>query len=164
MTAIAPLVDATFITLDDPIMPAANWVLELLDTSNDLETSTGIKIATESITSFQDRVAKPLIIILKSNISSRFVSQDVSLFSTFDPKKVPAAYSLGSLSHGEDLVDLLVEDNGAEHPAETVHGDEYTKEALISLELRTEWKSFRSYVPIQSTERNFVLTANRTQY
>ena len=31
LTAIAPLVDATLNTLDDATLPAANWVLELLD-------------------------------------------------------------------------------------------------------------------------------------
>ena len=38
---------------------------------------------------------------------------------------------------------------GAEQPAETVDGDEYTKEALISPEIRTEWKTFRSYLSKQ---------------
>ena len=59
LTAIAPLVDATLNTLDDAILPAANWVLELLDTKDDLEVATDIKITTEGITSFQDRVANP---------------------------------------------------------------------------------------------------------
>ena len=102
LTAIAPLVDATLNTLDDAILPAANWVLELLDTKDDLEVATDIKITTESITSFQDRVAKPFITMLKNNISSWFVSQDVvSSFSIFDLKKVPAADSSGLLSYGE---------------------------------------------------------------
>ena len=34
LTAIAPLVDATLNTLDDAILPAANWVLELLNTKD----------------------------------------------------------------------------------------------------------------------------------
>ena len=59
LTAITPLVDATFNTLDDAILPAANWVLELLDTKDDFEAATDIKITTESITSFQDQMAKP---------------------------------------------------------------------------------------------------------
>ena len=150
LTAIAPLVDATLNTLDDAILPATNWVLESLDTKDDLEAATDIKITTEGITSFQDRVAKPFITMLKNNISIRFVSLDiVSSFSIFDPKKVPAADSSGLLSYGEDSVNLLIEHYGAEQPAETVQGDGYTKEALISPELRTEWKTFRSYLSKQ---------------
>ena len=56
------------------ILPVANWVLELLDTKDDLEAATDIKITTESITSFQDQVAKPFIAMLKNIILSRFVS------------------------------------------------------------------------------------------
>ena len=46
-------------------------------------------------------------------------------------------------------MDLLMEHYGAEQPVETVQGDEYTKEALISPELQTEWKTFRSYLSKQ---------------
>ena len=70
LTTIAPLVDTTPNALDDAIMPVANWVLELFDTKDDLETAIDIKITTESITSFQDRVTKPFITMLKNNISS----------------------------------------------------------------------------------------------
>ena len=88
--------------------------------------------------------------MLKANISNRFVSQDiVSSFSIFDPKKVPAADSSDLLAYGEDSVDLMLAHYGAEQPAETVDGDEYTKEALISPEIRTEWKTFRSYLSKQ---------------
>ena len=38
---------------------------------------------------------------------------------------------------------------GAEKPAETVDGDEYAKEALISPEIRTKWKTFWSYLSKQ---------------
>ena len=31
LTAISGLVDSTLLTLDDALLPAANWVLELLD-------------------------------------------------------------------------------------------------------------------------------------
>ena len=101
LTAIAPLVDATLDTLDDATLPTANWVLELLDAKDDLEAATDIKITTEIISSFQEQVAKPFMTMLKVNISSRFVSQDVvSSFSIFDPKKVPAADSSDLLHYG----------------------------------------------------------------
>ena len=84
--------------------------------------------------------------MLKVNISSRFVSQHiVSSFSIFDPKKVPVTDSSDLLAYGEDLLDLILAHCGAEQPAETI-GDGYTEEALISPEIRTEWKTFRSYL------------------
>jgi len=147
LTVIARLVDATLNTLDDAILPAANWVLELLDAKDDLQAATDVEITIAIITSFQERVAKPFVMMLKANISSRFVSQDVvSSFSIFDPKKVPAADSSDLLHYGEDSVDLLLAHYGADQPANTVDGVEYTKKALISPDIRTEWKTFRSYL------------------
>ena len=84
----------TLNTLDDAILPLTNWAFEFLDTKDDSEEATDIK--TENIASFQDRVAKPLITMLKNNLLSRFVSQDiVSSFSIFDLKKVPGAHFSG---------------------------------------------------------------------
>ena len=68
LTAIAPLVDAKLNTLDDAILPAANRILELLNTKGDLEAAIDIKITIESITSFPYRVAKPFITMLKNNM------------------------------------------------------------------------------------------------
>ena len=73
----------------------------------------------------------------------------ISSFSTFDPKKVPASDFSDLHSYGEDSVDLLINHYGADLPAETVQGDEYIKQALISPELRTKWKTFRRYLSQQ---------------
>ena len=59
LTAITPLVDATLHTLDDVTLPAANWVLELMDVKGEIEEDTDIRITTETIATFQERVAKP---------------------------------------------------------------------------------------------------------
>ena len=68
---------------------AVNWVMELLDVREALETVTNTTVIMEDISSFQERVTKPFVSVLKSNISSRFASQNlVSCFSIFDPKKV----------------------------------------------------------------------------
>ena len=81
--------------------------------------------------------------MLKANISSRFVYQDiVSSFSICDPKKVPTADSSDLVAYGEDSVDLILAQYGVEQPAETADDDEYTKEALISPEIWTKWKMF----------------------
>ena len=72
----------------------ANWVLDLKDSKDEIKEAADIKITTESIATFQERVAKPFVTMLKANnyISRQFVSQDiVSSFSIFDPEKVPAA-------------------------------------------------------------------------
>ena len=149
-TAIASLVDATLSTLDDATLPAANWVLELFDANDDLDAATDIKITTEGIASFQEGVAKPFIMKLKANISSRFVAQDiVSSFSIFDPQKVPDADSSDLLHYGEDSVDILLGHYGMEKPADTIDGGEYTAKALISSDIRTEWKTYRSYLSKQ---------------
>lgn len=150
LTAVAPLVDATLNTLDDATLPAANWVLELLDAKDDLEAATDNKITTESITSFQERVAKPFTTKLKANISSRFDAQDiVSSFSIFDPQKVPAPDFSDLLHYGEDSVEILLGHYGVEMPADTIDGGEYTTKALISSDIRTEWKTYRSYLSKQ---------------
>ena len=93
----------------------------------------------------EDRTCKE--VITHTKISSRFVSQYIfSSFSIFDPKEVPAADSSDLLAYGEDSVKLMLAHYGVEQlqPAETVDGDEYTTEALISPEIRTEWKTFQS--------------------
>ena len=119
LTAIADLVDATLHVLDDAILPAANWVLELLDAREALEAVTDTTVTMEDISYFQERVAKPFVSDLKSNISSRFASQDVvSCFSIFDPKKVPSPDSSDLSSYGEDAVKILLDHYGAYTPAE----------------------------------------------
>ena len=50
LIAISGLVDSTLLTLDDALLPAANWVLELLDASGELQATTKIKIISEPIT------------------------------------------------------------------------------------------------------------------
>ena len=52
MTAIAVIVDATLHVLDDAELPAANWVLELLDAKDDLKVATGTTMTTANIGSF----------------------------------------------------------------------------------------------------------------
>lgn len=75
------------------------------------------------------------------------MSQDVvSSFTIFDPQKLPAADSSDLLHYREDSVDTLLAHYGAELPAETIDSDVYTMNALISPDVRTESKTFRSYL------------------
>ena len=143
MSAIANLVDATLHVLDDAVLPAANWILELLNTWEALEAVTDTTVTMEDISSFQERVAKPFVRDLKSNISSRFASQDVvSCFSIFDPNKVPNLDSSDLSSYGEDAVEILIDHYGADRPAETALVVEVCTPALISCELYTEMENF----------------------
>ena len=49
LTIVSSLVDATFHTLDDSMLAAANWVLELLDEIDDLIEDTGISKSPQMI-------------------------------------------------------------------------------------------------------------------
>ena len=52
LTAIAELVDATLHVLDDALLPAANWVLELLDAREALKAVTDTTVTMEDIRVF----------------------------------------------------------------------------------------------------------------
>ena len=68
------LVDATLNSLDDAMLPSANWVLQLQDGREELKAATGIEGTHLDICSFQERVGKPAIKLIKDNISSWFRS------------------------------------------------------------------------------------------
>ena len=76
LTIVSSLVDATLHTLDDTIQPGANWLLELQDVMDEMESTIDIKFTTEDVTNFQSRVAKRFCTLLKKNIQNRFSSQD----------------------------------------------------------------------------------------
>ena len=78
LSMISSLVNATLHTLDDSLLPSANWVLELLDDREQLEEATGVIVTLVDITTFQEQVTKPLITQLKENISSCFFLQTMS--------------------------------------------------------------------------------------
>ena len=75
----------------------------------------------------------------KDNISSRFSSSGdvVQALSIFD-RKVPSVESKDLSSYGEDYVSTtLLAHYGTERPAETLQGEETTKEAIISNDIST---------------------------
>ena len=107
LSVISSLLDATLSSLDDAVIPAANWVLEFWDDAQELEMATVEEITGIELSSFQKRVGKPLVALLKDNITSQFSSSDVvGSFSIFDPKKVPATDFLLFSSYGEESVDI----------------------------------------------------------
>ena len=153
LSIVSSLVDATLHTLEDAVTPAANWVLELLEECANLETATGTEISHTDITTFQETVAKPFITHLKDNISSRFASSGdvLSALSIFDPKKVPL--DSDDLSHyGEASISTLLAHYGIHRSAKTLLGEETVKEAIISPDITTEWKTFRQFMAKQPKE------------
>ena len=153
LSIISTLADATLNTLDDAVVPAANWVLELLDASENLEEATGTKISMEVISSFQKNVAKPFISDLKENISSRFASSGhvVPAFSIFDPKKLPVDPEKLH-SWGDDSIATLLKQYGTERSAETIEGEKIVRDAMVSSDITTEWKTYRQYMAKQPEE------------
>ena len=69
LSHISSQVDATLNSLDDAILPSANWVLHLQDARKELKAATGIEVTHLNICSFQERVGKPFIRLIKDNIS-----------------------------------------------------------------------------------------------
>lgn len=67
---VSSLVDAVLWSLDDAITPAANWVLELLDSKDDLAQVTGETIDQDKFQDFQENVGTPFLTHLKENIPS----------------------------------------------------------------------------------------------
>ena len=153
LTTISGLVDSTLLTLYDALLPAANWVLELLDARDELQATTKIKINSESITSFQENVAKHFVTDLKGNISRRFSSQDiVASFSILDPSKLPQNDSPDLSSYGEEFLGVLEDHYGKELAAESIEGEEFIVSALVSPDIRTEWMTFMKYITRQPKE------------
>ena len=145
LSVISSLVDATLHTLDDTVLQSANWVLELLDKCEHLEEeAAGIKVTLADIITFQEQAAKPFIARLKENISSRFTSPSdiVSALSIFDPRKAPKVDSPDLPQHGEQAITTLLAHYRAEKPAETLLGEPTNREAVITSDITTEWKTY----------------------
>ena len=63
------------------LLPSENWVLQLQDAREELKAATGIEVTYLDICSFQERVGKSFIRLIKDNIFNWFrsSSKDVSL-------------------------------------------------------------------------------------
>ena len=73
----------------------------------------------------------------------------VSSFSIFDPRKVPATSSPLFSLYGEGATDTLIDHYAQDFPAKTVHGVQFVKEGIISLDVHTEWKTYRQLLTKQ---------------
>ena len=125
---------------------SANWVLQLQDAREELKAPTGIEVTHLDMCSFQERVGKPFIRLIKANISSRLrsSSQDVlSAFGIFDPKKVPSLSTRELPLYGDSLIQTLIGQFGRDLPAKSLEGTEFEKAAIVYSDLSTEWKTYR---------------------
>ena len=91
LSVVSSVIEAAIQSIDDAVLPAANWMLELLEDCDDLQAATEVMLTQQDITSFQDDVGKPLVALVKENIANYFASSKdiITSFSIFDPKKVP---------------------------------------------------------------------------
>ena len=71
---ISSLIDALLHALDAAITPAAYLVLELLNSKDDLQKSTGEIVSADKIHTFHETLGTPFVALLKENISSLFVT------------------------------------------------------------------------------------------
>ena len=123
------------------MLSSSNWVLELLKAAQDLETAIEEQITQEDISTFQEKIGQCFIHQLSDNITSCFTSSYVmSSFSIFDSRKVPATSSPLFSLYTEGAIDTLIDHYAQDFPAETVHGVQFVKERISSLDVRTEWK------------------------
>ena len=70
----------------------------------------------------------------------------MSSFSIFDPSKMPPLGSPELFTYGENYIDTILHHYGKDLPAKSLLGEEFTKRALISADITTEWKTFRKYI------------------
>ena len=114
-----------------------------------------IEVTHLDICSFQERVGKPFIRLIKDNISSWFrsSSKDVlSVFSIFDPKKVPSLSTHERSLYGDSSIQTLIGQFGRDLPAKSLEGTEFEKVAIVSSDLSTEWKTYRQLLIKESKD------------
>ena len=106
-----------------------------------LKAATGIEVTHLDICSFQERVGKPFIRLIKDNISSRFrsSSKDVlSAFSILIPKKVPSLSTHELPLYGDSSIQTLTGQFGRDLPVKSLEGTEFEKASIVSSDLSTK--------------------------
>lgn len=138
------------------MLPAGNWVLDLLQLHANLEETTNTKVTTTDVSSFQEVMAKFFNSDLNNNITSQFSPQDIILAFTIliNPNKVPYADSPDLSSNGENSIDVQMKHYGTDMLAETVQGERFTKTLLTSSdsEVHKEWKNYYNFITMKPEE------------
>ena len=133
LSMISSLVNAVLHALDDAITPTAYWVLELLDSKDDLQQATGEIVSADKIHTLQETVGTPFVALLMENISSWLATHDiVSALAIFDPRNIPSTDSSQFLSYGKKSIKVLLNHYGKDEFALSLNGEETVKTAVIS--------------------------------
>ena len=77
----------------------------------------------------------------------------MSPLSIFDPRRAPKVDSLDLPQYGEQAITTLLAHNGTEKPAETLLGEPTNREAVITSDITTEWKTYRQLL-VNKPENN----------
>ena len=128
LSLISCLVDATLNSLDYAILPSERWILQLQDAREEFKAATGIEVTHLDICSFQERVGKPFLRLIKGNTSSllRSSSKDVlSAFSIFDPKKVHSLSTHEITLYGDSSIRTWIGQFGRDLLAKSLEGTEF---------------------------------------
>ena len=142
---ISSLVDAIIHALDDAITPVAYWILETLDSKDDVQEATGEIVSADKIHIFQDTVGTPFVALLKENMSSRFATHDiVPALAIFDPRNIPSTDSSQFPTFGKNSIAVLLSHLGKGKFALTLNDDETLKQLSYPPEEHTEWITFRT--------------------
>ena len=67
----------------------------------------------------------------------------MSTLSIFDPSKAPKVDSLDLPQYGEQAITTLLPHYGAGKPAKILLGEPTNREAVITSDITTEWKTYR---------------------
>ena len=86
----------------------------------------------------------PFVALHKENISSWFVTHDVSALVIFDPHNIPNTDSSQFPTYGKKSIEVLLNHYRKDKCALTLNDEETVKTAVISPEVHTEWITFRS--------------------
>ena len=77
----------------------------------------------------------------------------MSALSIFDPRKTPKVDSPDLPQYGEQAITTILAHYGAEKPAETLLGEPTNRDAVITSDITTEWKTYRQLL-VNKPENN----------
>ena len=120
------------------------WILELLDSKDDLQQAIREIVSADKINTFHEVVGTPFV-ALQKNISGQFVIHDiVSALAIFDPYNVPSTDSYQFPTYGKKSIEVLLNHYGKDKFALTLNDEETVKTVVISPEVHTECIAFRT--------------------
>ena len=142
LSLISSLVDVTLNSLDDALLPSANWVLELQEAREELKSATGIEVTHLDLCSFQERVGKPFIRLIKITYPASLDPPQKMCYQLFLIQRKCPASLLMSYLYMETVQFKLIGQFGRELPAKSLEGTEFKKAPIVSSDLSTEWKMY----------------------